>query len=1073
MGRAPPRAHVAPALLLTLAGLATVPPASAQNQGLVVRDGTLGSGPDGVVAPGPDDLGQADYLIRADLGEQRGRNLFHSFLRFSIGSGERATFTDEGAPSPGEIENVISRVTGGEYSQIDGTLHSTIPGADVWLLNPSGVVFGAGAELDVKGSFHGGTGDYVGFGEGGLERYYADGRPSSVLATAPPAAFGFLPETTHAASLAVDRTRLEVDPGETLELVGRDHLSLTGAELLAPGGHVGLEAQGEVALSDSLVDVGREGKAPGTVSLRGGQIFIQDDSKVLAENESPLPTKPRRGWKRERPAAAPLGSISVEAGESVTVDGGLLSVSTWSAGQAGTIRIEPLAEGDPSPDVTIAGSTARTRPRSEQPFFRRRRVLKRTTNGILDAGTNGTGNAGVVEIHAGELVLEDGGVIRAPTNGVGAAAGSIRGDAGTIRIDADSISVAGVGGDQNSIIHVRSDRSLGRAGTIEITTRFLELTETGVINAASQDFLPLVVLPGGDAGSITIVADEVRIGGWGRATTVNRFGAPLINASSGTSGLAGSIDMTARTLTIDRGGSIQASNTGSGGGGTIQITASESILVDAEVTSPAEQHLPPATVFETLSGIRPVPSGIYSSQSPVRPSADADLAPGLIHLVAPEITLTNGAFVPTNTVGGGAAGNLLIEGRRVHILNGARLTSASFLHPITGLPGGDAGSVTITAKELIEVVGRHPNPRSDLVSTVNSVAASRGDAGAVTLRAPRIVIDQGAVATTVAESAVPTDQEVPPAGGIITLDAGFEGGQVIVRNGGRIDASTFVAGEGGQIDIRAGGSIRVEGTGVDGTGSSIASRTGASGTGGDVVLRAPRIEIARGGQVSAESAPGFETFEGIFTQFFSSVLFGSLFQLPTKVEGQVTGDAGSIALQASHLVHLDGGDITTSVGVAKGGNITIDPLFVILQHGSQVVATAGPGGTGGHIRIAADNFFQFPGSVVSAVSGTPELSGTVEIHSPDVNLAGTLAPLPSAFLDAGSLMRERCAARRSGERAGSFSVRGPGGIPAEPDGWLRAPVVLADATATTAATPAQPALFASLPGPLLAAGACP
>src|SRR5262245_45716406 len=114
--------RLAAALLLGFTWL-PVPSASAQSplpgQG-VERDGTLGSAPAGVVGPDPNDLGRADYLIRADLGEQRGGNLFHSFLRFSIGSGERATFTDEGAPNPGAIENVISRVTGGEQSRIDG-----------------------------------------------------------------------------------------------------------------------------------------------------------------------------------------------------------------------------------------------------------------------------------------------------------------------------------------------------------------------------------------------------------------------------------------------------------------------------------------------------------------------------------------------------------------------------------------------------------------------------------------------------------------------------------------------------------------------------------------------------------------------------------------------------------------------------------------------------------------------------------------------------------------------------------------------------------------------------------------
>ena len=55
MGRASPPAHLAPALLLALAGLAAPP--AAQSQGLVVRDGTLGSPPAGVLLPGPDDLG--------------------------------------------------------------------------------------------------------------------------------------------------------------------------------------------------------------------------------------------------------------------------------------------------------------------------------------------------------------------------------------------------------------------------------------------------------------------------------------------------------------------------------------------------------------------------------------------------------------------------------------------------------------------------------------------------------------------------------------------------------------------------------------------------------------------------------------------------------------------------------------------------------------------------------------------------------------------------------------------------------------------------------------------------------
>src|SRR5262245_33472301 len=149
MGRVAPRLWPAWALLLELAALSAVS-APARSPGRVVRDGSLGSGS---LAVGP---GQgATYLITPEMGEQHGGNLFHSFERFGIGKHETATFTGpDPVDGPQSVSNVISRVTGGELSEIDGTLRSTIPGADVWLLNPSGVVFGEGATLDVQGSFH-------------------------------------------------------------------------------------------------------------------------------------------------------------------------------------------------------------------------------------------------------------------------------------------------------------------------------------------------------------------------------------------------------------------------------------------------------------------------------------------------------------------------------------------------------------------------------------------------------------------------------------------------------------------------------------------------------------------------------------------------------------------------------------------------------------------------------------------------------------------------------------------------------------------------------------------------------
>jgi filamentous hemagglutinin family protein len=144
---------------------------------------------DGSVGPRIE-LNGPEFDIGAEFGRQAGRNLFHSFDRFSLSTGERATFS-----GPDQIRNVISRVTGGERSDIDGTIRSTIEGADFYFINPAGVLFGPNARLDVKGSFHVSTADELRF-EGG-EVFSADlearssspslaPRPSVFLAIHPP-----------------------------------------------------------------------------------------------------------------------------------------------------------------------------------------------------------------------------------------------------------------------------------------------------------------------------------------------------------------------------------------------------------------------------------------------------------------------------------------------------------------------------------------------------------------------------------------------------------------------------------------------------------------------------------------------------------------------------------------------------------------------------------------------------------------------------------------------------------------------------------------------------------------------
>src|SRR3954463_13553630 len=192
---------------LLLAAVLAAGPVQAQ----IVTDGSVGP---------KVSLRGGEIEIGADLGTRRGDNLFHSFETFGIATGQTATFT-----GPDTIKNVISRVTGGEISRIDGTLASKVGQADLYFLNPAGVVFGPNATLDVPGSFHVSTAHELRFADGAS--FSAVDKAGSGLTVAPPEAFGFLDMPP--GRIAVDQSQLKLQPGKTLSLVGGD-LTINGGE---------------------------------------------------------------------------------------------------------------------------------------------------------------------------------------------------------------------------------------------------------------------------------------------------------------------------------------------------------------------------------------------------------------------------------------------------------------------------------------------------------------------------------------------------------------------------------------------------------------------------------------------------------------------------------------------------------------------------------------------------------------------------------------------------------------------------------------------------------------------------
>lgn len=251
----------------------------------IQTDGSLGSAQ---TLRGP------NYVINEDLGRRAGNNLFHSFGEFNIHGGESATFN-----GTSDIVNVIGRVTGGKLSTIDGLLKSEIPNANLYLINPAGLLFGPNASLSINGSFHTSTADFMRLGDADL--FYSEPLQGEILSTAAPTAFGFFEASK--GSITVAGSQLDLDDKATLSLVGGNVTIEDDARIHIPQGQinvVGVHSVGEAVFDVSAADyqdldvndparlnnvsitnsseLNVDGEGGGRIVIRGGQLVLKESA---------------------------------------------------------------------------------------------------------------------------------------------------------------------------------------------------------------------------------------------------------------------------------------------------------------------------------------------------------------------------------------------------------------------------------------------------------------------------------------------------------------------------------------------------------------------------------------------------------------------------------------------------------------------------------------------------------------------------------------------------------------------------------------------------------------------------
>jgi filamentous hemagglutinin family protein len=803
---------------LLLSALLTV------SQAQITLDGSLG--PRGPVS-GP------NYRIGHELGQIRGSNLFHSFGEFHVPTGGSATFT-----GPDTIANIVGRVTGGQPSSIDGALRSEITGANLFLLNPAGVMFGPNASLDVSGSFHASTGDFLRFADGA--QFFANPGRESVLTVAPPAAFGFLGNSP--TPITIQGSSLKALEGKALSVVAGD-VQLIGGKLVAPSGRIQLASvasPGEVLFSrlelapdlqvHSFTRLGRlelsqgglldvSGNGGGTVLLRSNRLLV-DRSQILANTQGnvhgaslglDLRVTADAVIHDSDLRASPFmagngGNIVMNAGSLTLADGGRILNSSRGAGRGGTLTVAATDA------ITITG-----------------RNSQGNQSGLFSNAFE-RGDAGHVAISALTLSMDDGQIQAGTVEGSRGNAGGLEVRVGTLRMNGGNIWANTLGD--------------GHAGNLEVRVGQLTLLGGAQISNSSGatqfiDGEPKFIGGQGQGGDLTVVATEsITIAGRDSAgfrsglfSNTNGSGdagrllvsTPSLSMDEGRivtrtlgDGNAGDIEVKTGRLTLTGGaqifsgiGDFQAGavrgTQGPGRGGNVTVSATESIFIAgrdkddllssiisiAQIGRGHAGNLSIATPTLTMDDAGRISAGTSSLSG-----GDA----GNIELAVGRLTLTNGAQISSSTSGPGRGGDLQVAAQHIQLSNGSFIAAR-------GTGEGAAGTLLLQAGEAF----RSENGR---VTT----AAEGAGGGRIELRAGRLVQLRDSEVTT----------SVRGGGGDagnLTLDSPF-----IVADGSRIVANAF-GGRGGNIGI--GAAIFLADP------ASLVSASSALGIQGTVDIRAP------------------------------------------------------------------------------------------------------------------------------------------------------------------------------------------------------------------------------------------
>jgi filamentous hemagglutinin family protein len=836
-----------------------------------------------------------------DGGSQVGGNLFHSFQTFSIPLGGEVWFD-----SPAAVTRILGRVTGGTVSRLEGMLRANGT-ADVFLLNPAGILIGPEARLAIGGAFVGTTATAVQFADGSWfgTGAIATGVPPLLTQSAPVGLqFG---ATVGAIEMIGPRT----GPGISAEQgLGSDLGAVPAQRLDADALAAAIATEQQFLDNPAGLRV-----APGqTIALVGGAVAI---SGGLLK--------------------APSGQVvlaSVDPGTELTL------TPTYQIGDP--IGDLPLGDrvGDPPLGDRVDDSIT-NRPH----FSARGGQLSLADRTVISTSGDGRGH---IQLRGGSVELGEQVQLRSTTLTAVSPVPPMTAANGGITVWADRLTLAP--GSQL----VAGTLSAGAGGRLSL--------EAGAI-AAHHSQLSANTFSTGAAGDLSLRATgSLDLVGTGVSSRV--FGA----------GDGGAVMLAGESVSLRQGAQVDVSTSGAGNAGAIQVQARDRLIL-------------------TGAGLDGQRSGIFSTVD--------------------------------NLFATGAAGEISLRARQIHIREGARVDSGT-------VAVGDAGSVRLRAEDGVWIDGgTEPwrSPPSGVASGVLPTAT--GDAGDVQIHARTIAITGGA----------------------------------------QVESPTAGSGQGGRVELVASDWIHVEGTAANPRDSRSAVLTSSlesllgpgGGAAGDVLVRSPWIRVRHGAVIDSST---FDRGNAGSVTVWADRLDLQAGRIRTTAEGDVPADAGNLTLRAGRIELTEGAEILADTN-GRGGNVAIAAQTLVLRDRSRITANAAglfPGGNltldlgtltalnnsdltanalnsnGGQVSITAQGIFGptrrdqlTPASDITATSALgPQFSGTVQLNTPALDPTRGLLALPATPVDAAQLIRQALCRQISGSQ---FHRRGRGGLPNQLTRW--------------------------------------